>query len=89
MTRHALLFPVLATLATPAMSEVIALMPSDSLDGPYIEASAVSPDMLEPMTPARVAQMSDLDGDPTVTTAEEKEMIALLSQVLTITPLEN
>ena len=90
MIKHALSLIALLAIAAPASAEVIALTPADGVsDGPYIEASAVTAEMTAPMTHTRVVAMSDIDGDLSNITPEEAEMIALLSQVLTVTPLEN
>ncbi|RYH03187.1 hypothetical protein EU805_05510 [Salipiger sp. IMCC34102] len=87
MTRLTITAAALFAFAAPAAAEVLPMMPSDPLDGPYVSVEQVSAEMAEPMTYARVVEMSDMDGDPTVTTDEEERMIALLSQVLTVAPV--
>ena len=74
----------------------LALVPSLSFaegitfeDGPWIAVPAgmIYPEYTSPE--AEIRAMADLDGDPGVTTAEEMQMIATLSQILGVSPIVN
>ena len=69
----------------PVSSPAVAAGGEFMADGPWgpIPEGGV-PDL--PTTPEDLRRMADLDGDPSVTTADEARMIALLSQVLLGTP---
>lgn len=74
----------------------LALLPSLSIaegivfeDGPWvaIPAGILYPDFISPEE--EILAMADLDGDPSVTTAEELRMIATLRQILGVSPIAN
>ena len=78
---------LLALLAAlPAQAEVLAVIPSDPTDGPYLDASLFDGDFEAPMSEAQLAALTDLDGDPATLNADEARMHDLLSQTLTVTP---
>ena len=59
---------------------------ADERDGPYSPLPADGAAVVAP-TYDDIITMADLDGDPSIITAEEAEMIALLQQVLNVNPL--
>ncbi len=74
--------PVLALIASPAMAEIVPMDFSPLDDGPWIELPEGAAFNTAPPTYDDIISMADLDGDPDVISAKEREMIALLSQVL-------
>ena len=64
--------------ALAAGSEPVSL----GADGPWIAIPAGTPVQIGPLSDAALDALADLDGDPAVTTAEERAMRALLRQVL-------
>lgn len=58
-------------------------------DGPWIDLPAGYIAPLDVPTAQDIQAMADLDGDTSITTAREGEMIALLMQVLGAAPLSN
>ena len=58
-------------------------------DGPWIAipAGMTYPEYSSPEEEIR--DMADLDGDPSVTTPEELRMIATLTQILGVAPIQN
>ncbi len=83
------MIPLLVLLATPAVAEVVPMshMPMD--EGPWIDVpEGVTYDTAPPSYDDIVA-MANLDGDPTIISDKEREMIAVLSQVLGSSPITN
>ena len=76
------MIPVLALFASPAMAEIVPMDFSPLDDGPWIELPEGAAFNTAPLTYDDIIAMADLDGDPDVISAKEREMIALLSQVL-------
>jgi hypothetical protein len=83
------MIPLLALLASPVAAEIVPMDFSPMEDGPWIELPEGAAFNTAPPTYDDIIAMSDLDGDPSVTTAKEHEMIALLSQVLGASPITN
>lgn len=79
-----LLIAALALL--PTFSSADALFADD---GPWIAipAGMTYPQYTSPEEEIRA--MADLDGDPSVTTAEEMQMIATLTQILGLSPVSH
>ena len=81
------MIPVLALLASPAVAEVVPMDYAPMEDGPWVEMPEGAAYDPAPTTYDDIVAMADLDGDPSVITEEEREMIALLTQVLGATPI--
>ena len=81
------MIPVLALVASPAMAEVVPMDFATMDDGPWVDAPEEATFAAAPTTYDDIVAMADLDGDPTIISAEEREMIALLVQVLGATPI--
>lgn len=74
----------LALLASPAFAAAETI---EFEDGPWIAIPA-GYDVTPMLSPAdEIKAIADLDGDPTVTTKAEIEMITLLSQILGTAPV--
>ena len=58
-------------------------------DGPYIVIPAGAQVPTGVLNMDDVIALADLDGDPTVISAQEKEMIALLTSLLIAQPVQN
>ena len=58
-------------------------------DGPWVDAPEDAAYVAAPTTYDDIIAMADLDGNPAVISDEEREMIALLSQVLGASPITN
>ena len=56
-------------------------------DGPWVEVPEGTAYDPAPTTYDDIVAMANLDGDPSVITADEREMIALLTQVLGAVPI--
>jgi hypothetical protein len=78
--------PFLALIASPAMAEIVPMDFSPLDDGPWIELPEDAAFNTAPPTYDDIISMADLDRDPDVISAKEREMIALLSQVLGASP---
>ncbi|MFQ6552089.1 hypothetical protein AAD018_007055 [Aestuariibius insulae] len=63
---------------------------AEDLDGPWtlLPADADIEALMAPLTPEDIVRMADLDGDPTVLTDDEAEMIRVLGAVLLGVPVE-
>ena len=57
------------------------------MDDHWVEVPAEAAFSAAPTTYDDIVAMADLDGDPTIITDKEREMIALLTQVLGATPI--
>ncbi len=64
---------------------------ADDMDGPWtlLPADADIEALMAPLTPEDIVKMADLDGDPTVLTEDEAEMIRVLGSVLLSVPIED
>ncbi|KQI67186.1 hypothetical protein AN189_16400 [Loktanella sp. 3ANDIMAR09] len=79
-----------AVFASPAAAEVVPLVAAqDVADGPYIDVAQTVSYSDAPTTLDDIHALADLDGDPSVVTDREREMIALLSMMLIGTPVQN
>ncbi|MEJ6398808.1 hypothetical protein [Yoonia sp. 208BN28-4] len=72
-------------LATAATSETLAQALQQ--DGPWIDLPEGVVIQTSAPTYADIVALADLDGDPSVMTADEERMIALLAQVMLGTPV--
>ena len=82
------MIPLLALLATPATAEVVAMSPMP-MDDLWVDVPVDATFNPGPPTYDDIVAMANLDGDPSVISDKEREMIAVLSQVLGTAPITN
>ncbi|SHE56761.1 hypothetical protein SAMN05444339_101750 [Loktanella atrilutea] len=82
------MFPLIALLATPATAEVVSMAPMP-MDDLWVEVPVDATFTPGPPTYDDIVAMANLDDDPAVISDREREMIALLSQVLGSAPITN
>ena len=83
------MLPILVFLAAPAMAEVVPMDFAPLQDSLTDASPDVTAFDAAPTTYADIVAMANLDDDPGVITAKEREMIAVLSQVLGASPITN
>ena len=79
--------PILITLALTILPTFGSVGNVTFDDGPWIAIPAGMSFDAQKSPAEEIRSMADLDGDPTITTAEEIKMIALLTQILGAEPL--
>ena len=80
--RYCIIFILLA-VPKSAMTDTIVE------DGPWIDVPAGAAFQTTALTHDDIIALADLDGDPSVVSADEKDMIALLVQMLGASPVSN
>ena len=82
------MIPLIALLATPATAEVVSMAPMP-MDDLWVDVPVDATFNPGPPSYDDIVAMADLDGDPSVISDKEREMIALLTQVLGSAPITN
>ena len=93
LVRHVVMKHVLAALlalsAAPALAQngPFVPLPDNAADGPWVALEDGQQVFDGPLTEADLVKLADLDGDPSVVSAEEQEMIDVLREVLMTAPV--